>query len=709
MTVATENGQRLPATKKIDLSLWDSQARCMFHEITHLDYFMNAGAEDKGLSPFVSDLEVNYKLERDEEGEWFGAYGPYNARILRNWVEKDPQDSGYFTQRNADNYAWFAVANYVENLIGKYPKSPSPGRKKVQERPRDLRTGAAPELSEGGVDGQQIDDDEEDPPADITYPGCGDKIGPEVAAAAIAASISSQYGSPTATATAVPAPGSLGSQQLAIASYIDPLADPDAWTRLVGYSANKVSVLVANVVNGPDSTINTNWKTVIDQAAASGKTVLGYVRTGYLGVSQQQFRTRLGSTNLADWTAQIEQDVDLWYNLYGDSIGGIFFDEGWNDCGPDNVYANLYSHINRYTKSKHAGAFTVVNPGATMPQCFEDSMDTLLTFENSYGAYTTSYVDNGWASSDVRKIWHIIYGVPEDKVSEVAALALSRGAGLVEITNDIQPNPYDNLPADSYLQSQMSAVAGGAPMREAPSSWPSVTGQPTTPGGLSVSATDYSSTHLKWSPAANAIAYKVQLGDTEVAMVTAAMTEVTIGNLAPGTSNSFVVYAVGGGGSTSGGSNAVTAQTLALPGGATVTNTTADAESASTTIQADILVPYAFVRVYIWDTIMCDLSSDPGWPINYADTLYVCTRYMIEGTTLYKYSGTLASGSTNAPWAWTAIDTAPVSVNGYTYTWTLPIGTSTIKTSCFVIQVQGYNPIGNDFVPDPKAMFDPVC
>jgi hypothetical protein len=39
--------------------------------------------------------------------------------------------------------------------------------------------------------------------------------------------------------------------------------------------------------------------------------VLGYVRTGYLGVSQQAFTTRLGSGALADWTAQIEQDVNM--------------------------------------------------------------------------------------------------------------------------------------------------------------------------------------------------------------------------------------------------------------------------------------------------------------------------------------------------------------------------------------------------------------
>ncbi len=108
-------------------------------------------------------------------------------------------------------------------------------------------------------------------------------------------------------------------------------------------------------------------------------------------------------------------------------------------------------------------------------------MDTLLTFENSYEAYTTTYVPNDWTSSDLRKIWHIIYNVPEAEVGRIAALALERGAGLIEITNDIQPNPYDNLPDDSYMQQQMNAVAGGIPLREPAPSFPSG-GAASTPG-----------------------------------------------------------------------------------------------------------------------------------------------------------------------------------------------------------------------------------
>ncbi|KAL2068654.1 hypothetical protein VTL71DRAFT_14991 [Oculimacula yallundae] len=45
-------------------------------------------------------------------------------------------------------------------------------------------------------------------------------------------------------------------QQFAIASYINPLGDPGIWDRFLAYNSNKVSVLVANVLNGPDYIVN---------------------------------------------------------------------------------------------------------------------------------------------------------------------------------------------------------------------------------------------------------------------------------------------------------------------------------------------------------------------------------------------------------------------------------------------------------------------
>lgn len=94
--------------------------------------------------------------------------------------------------------------------------------------------------------------------------------------------------------------GAKGGQQLALATYIDPGANMGVRERIISFPSDKVSIVVTNVVNGPDSAVNAGWKDVIPRAAASGKTILGYVRTGYLGVSFQKFTTRLGSSKTSD-------------------------------------------------------------------------------------------------------------------------------------------------------------------------------------------------------------------------------------------------------------------------------------------------------------------------------------------------------------------------------------------------------------------------
>src|SRR4051812_15488851 len=83
-----------------------------------------------------------------------------------------------------------------------------------------------------------------------------------------------------------------------------------------------------------------------------GKRVIGYVRTGYFGLNKDKTGTRLGSIDLADWISQIERDVDLWYALYPRTMGGIFFDEAWNECGANNVYSEAYRLISENTKRK---------------------------------------------------------------------------------------------------------------------------------------------------------------------------------------------------------------------------------------------------------------------------------------------------------------------------------------------------------------------
>lgn len=464
---------------------------------------------------------------------------------------------------------------------------------------------------------------------------------------------------------------------------------------------------MANVLNGPSTEVNTRWKRVIDDAAASGKTILGYVSTGYLGFAGEgdefSFLTRLGSLEASDWVAQIEGDVDLWYSLYPGSIGGIFFDEGWNNCGAtdnnDNRVADIYAHIDRYTKSKYPGAFTVLNPGAPTPKCYEGTMDTLITYEGPYDDpdrtinYLDKFSDIKWEPTDIRKIWHIVYQTPESAIDEVARLALQRNAGLLHMTNDIGgpfQNPYDNLPDDSYMMKQLASVEGGEPLVET-KSFPDGPAA-ATPDSLTIVDPEYTSVKIEWSASSNALGYQIYIGSKLAVSVPPTMTEVTVGGLTPGTSYSFSVAAIGGGGVESARSTARSTSTLELPGGQTITNLVSTPSADSTTIEADVVVPYATLRLFFWDEVNCDANTVPAWSVSVNGTS-VCARYMLEGRTLYHYIGEPPYDPPGVPWLWDPIATGvEIARSGYTYTWSVPLGTSTFDTTKFVVQAEGLGP-----------------
>lgn len=517
---------------------------------------------------------------------------------------------------------------------------------------------------------------------------------------------------PTETATPAPPAGGETGQQIALALNMSLNADldVDGWKRLIDYDSNKISVLLADIPNGDFRSADADWKQLINAGNSSGKRIIGYVDTGYLGASEQLLATRLGSIDMSDWLAQIETEVDEWYLLYGGEhgLGGIFFDRALSDCGPDNTYSDIYAHINAYTKHQYPGAFTVLNTGSYASQCLENTMDTLVTFAGTYDTYTTSYTPLDWTPADPRKIWHIIRGVSASEIDSVVDLAEKQGAGLVQVTSDTldQPLASDTIPDDDYMHSFMKAVQGGnAPVADAPTA---ADGPPAdVPGSLVIDAWDYTSVSLSWEPSANAFGYNVYFYDTQVLSLPSYMTHATVGDIPPNSSNlSFSVRAIGGGNIESGSSESVNASTLALPGGRPILNLKAEPQDGFTTYSADILVPYSSVIVfitYINPNGTCDLEGGTSWPICYGTSCCYCGVAMIQGDNLYRYKGTTSDTDTGgSTWAWALDGAVAVSRSGYTYIWVAPIGTSTMDTTSFVVQAQGHGPAAYALSPCPE-------
>ncbi|KMP06770.1 hypothetical protein CISG_06233 [Coccidioides immitis RMSCC 3703] len=125
---ATSEGKFKSKGLQDNLEHWDNRGRVFFHEAVHMASLIYP--QDK--TPSVEDAEIKFK-EGDKTATNY-AYGPYYAKLLRNWVQKDK--GGFYTQRNADSYAFFALAKYVEKQINRYPHLPTPGSKKVESEPQ---------------------------------------------------------------------------------------------------------------------------------------------------------------------------------------------------------------------------------------------------------------------------------------------------------------------------------------------------------------------------------------------------------------------------------------------------------------------------------------------------------------------------------------------------------------------------------------------
>jgi hypothetical protein len=494
-----------------------------------------------------------------------------------------------------------------------------------------------------------------------------------------------------AVCLARPAAAYVPDQQIAVPSYIHPIADPGSWDRLINSSSGKVGIAVANVLNGPDNVRKEEWANVISRAHNSGKRVLGYVDTGYMGLTGQ--RTRLGLTGPENWMAQIQQDSHMWYSLYGDWIDGIFFDQGYNECGPNNEYATWYDHLNQCQKRHHPGSTSVLNPGAPVPQCYENTADILATFESDYLSYigqntavpVLNYRDPGWVPARPDKIWHIVYDTKQNQIDEVLRLSRERNAGFVYITDDVMVNPYDVMPNDGYWATEQAGVTGGVvpaePTRPNPPGYPA----PATPGDVRVVSSDFTSARVAWSPSSGASSYYVYVNGQPVANVPGSMTSTTIGSLAPGgRTYRMHVVARGGSGHLSPASAGVTVTTATLPEGQTVTNPRVTSGGGTVTYSADFLVPYSFRRVFIRKS---PGSSDNCWWTSSRPAR--CVQWVIENSTLLRYAG----GPEGTAWAWTPVATVIPEINGYTYSWTVRAGDVGNHEDDVLVSAEGWAPL----------------
>ncbi len=205
--------------------------------------------------------------------------------------------------------------------------------------------------------------------------------------------------------------------RVAVPSYFRPGA---SWDQML---ANRPAVTVINPASGPGTTPSTTYPAQVAKAHAVGAKVLGYVHTRYS----------------ARPIAEVKLDVDRHQSWYG--VSGIFVDT----TSVDPLHAAYYEDLCAYIRAK--GLFVCLNPGTRCPERLAQIADAVMVIETDLARYKT-HTHAAWEAKleYAGKLWHCVHSCPEAEMPWVVAEAKRRGAGLLDCTHDLMPNPYDGLP-----------------------------------------------------------------------------------------------------------------------------------------------------------------------------------------------------------------------------------------------------------------------
>lgn len=459
-----------------------------------------------------------------------------------------------------------------------------------------------------------------------------------------------------------------GVQHIAVPAYFNPNgAGGSYWTQL-DQGAPAVGIAIANPNSGPGTAFDQGYANAIRSASGAGIRVIGYVDTGYFGTTGRV--TRSGQTTTAAWTSQVEADITSWYTWYGSyGLGGVFFDDGLNDCGTGNAHVSLYQAINTYTKQNHSGALTVDNPGTAADQCYAEAADVIVMFEGTYASYT-GWTAPAWElnSTNPNQFWHLVYGTPtQANLENAVSLSKQRNAGYLYVTNDALPNPWDTLPTGAYWSDELAQTGAGGGSGD--------TSPPSTPTGLHATNVTASSVTLGWTASTDNVGvsgYDIRANGTVVATVAGTATSATVGNLSPATSYTFTVTARDAARNASPASAPLSVTTsgggdgtgcASAPGSGAITSISACMDATTLRFQATYNTAVSLHHVYI----NSDNNAATGFQLPSPSTSRLGADYMIENNILYR---SLSTG-----WSWTPVSgvSPNMTVNGSVYRWSVPI------------------------------------
>lgn len=218
---------------------------------------------------------------------------------------------------------------------------------------------------------------------------------------------------------------------LGIPAYAYP-SDPafDAWVAGVDQAGG---VVILNPASGVGAEKDSYYSYAVGAVHAAGGTVLGYVSTAY------------GTTD----TDEMYRDIGRYFAWY--EVDGIFFDEvpGAGDtCITQAEQYEDFANVAHQERSAIDGerAFIAFNPGTDSCEEYMELVDAVVIVEQA-GAGIVGWVAQDWvANYPSEQFWLLAHETSAAELPAVLQVARDNNIGLVYVTDDVLPNPWDALP-----------------------------------------------------------------------------------------------------------------------------------------------------------------------------------------------------------------------------------------------------------------------
>ena len=209
------------------------------------------------------------------------------------------------------------------------------------------------------------------------------------------------------------------------------------WEKLIEAAAQVPIVAVVNPASGPGEMVNPDYGSIVRRAARRGVIAVGYVGTNYAKRPMPE----------------IKAEIDRWVVLYPE-IRGIFLDAQASDAKQVDYYVEARDHARKKIKD----ALVVSNPGTLCDEAYaaRTASDAICVFETASGF--ENFRLPRWAERHPSSLFAAMphHVTTPERMRDYVQIALTRGFGLIYVTDATGANPWERLPA--FWEAEVEAV-----------------------------------------------------------------------------------------------------------------------------------------------------------------------------------------------------------------------------------------------------------